>query len=340
MMKRRLQLALAIVAVTQMILATRSDAVTVGFEDFDGGQVNLVSSSVTSLDGGNGDWFGVASIGSWPQAAGPPFSIADDSVADVSGNGIFADDTEGLFGQNRAPDDSFFALSDTREWTDPEQRTASWTFDISGFSGLELSIDMGAQANDNFGGFGPDTEVTFTYQIDGGPIRTAFTVKPNANFGTYSYRAMDIGTIPPIGDVGPLEASGDNPVTKTLADTGSPDSNTFLNKTPGAGTGAGLMDAFSTALNGTGSQLVLTMTANVPNEAMAFDNIRISGVPEPSSVALLGMGAAMCFGADRFRGRRPVAPCSCRDHGECRRSTGVRSWLRQERSTANRCRTR
>ncbi len=311
-MMRYFQLAFAIVVMAQVPMAAQSRANTLAFEDFDGGQVNLISSSVTNLDGGIGDFFGVASLGAWPQAdSGPSFSIADDSVADVSGDGVFAGDTEGLFGQNRAPGDHFFALSDTREWA-PAELTASWTFDISGASHLELSIDMGAQANANFGGFDPEAEVTFTYQIDGGPVFTAFFVSPNPDFGNYSYRAMDVEAIPPVGSAGPLEATGDNPVTKTLADTGLLDSNTFLNKTPAAGIGAGLMDTFSTTLNGTGSQLVLTMTAHMPNEAMAFDNIRITGVPEPGTVALIGMGATVCFAADRCRKRRGVATCAPR----------------------------
>lgn len=289
-----------------MSLAARFQAVTVAFEDFDGGHVNRISSSVTNLDGGTGDWFGVANIGAWPQMSGPPFSIVDDSVANMSSGGVFAGDTEGLFGQHRDPDDNFFALADTREW-DQAQRTASWTFDISGSTGLELCVDLGAQANDNFDGFGPDTEITFTYQIDGGPVRTAFSVKPNANFGAYRYRAMDVGAVPPIGLNGPLEATGDNPVTKTLADTGLPDSNTFLNKTPAAGAGAGLMDTFSTTLEGTGSQLTVTMTAHLPNEMMAFDNIRIKGIPEPSTILLSGLGAAVCLGTRRSR--RPASDC-------------------------------
>jgi hypothetical protein len=287
------------------LVAAPSNAALVGREDFDGGAVNLISSSVTNLDGGSGDWFGVANIGAWPQQpAGPPFSLVDDSVANVSGGGVFPGDTEGLVGQNRDPDDDFFALSDTREWS-PAQRTASWTFDIAGFSDLKLSVDLGAQANSASNGFGTATSIIFSYSIDGGPTSTAFSIAPEPNFGTFAYRPMDSTTVPPVGANGPLEASGDNPVNKTLADTGAVSADTFLNKTPAAGAGAGLMDSFATALNGAGSQLTLLMTADVPFEAAGFDNITITGVPEPTSM-LLWVLASIAMGATcRSRSPRP-----------------------------------
>ena len=121
---------------------------------------------------------------------------------------------------------------------------------------------------------------------------------------------MDSGLAEDVGANGPLQATGPNPVTKFLAENGLPaflfDENgflvpeTFLDKTPPSGPGAGLMDTFTTALVGTGSQLTLTMTANLDFEAMGFDNIKITGVPEPGTAVLLLMGLA----AMRFR-RRP-----------------------------------
>jgi hypothetical protein len=73
-----------------------------------------------------------------------------------------------------------------------------------------------------------------------------------------------------------LVVNGPNGVLKRLAENGSVASNTFLDKAPAAGPGAGKLDTFTTSLSGSGSTLVLTMVADVPFEAMAFDNIRIT----------------------------------------------------------------
>ena len=283
---------------------SNAGAAVVAREDFDGGAVNLISGfdpSTDNLDGGGGDWFGVGNLGAWPQGTPPgvPFSLTDDSVADVAGNGTgspFPTDTEGVFGQNRSKTDDFFGISDTRDFEAAGQPSASWTFDISGFSDLELSIDLGAQANDSFDGFPTSALIDFIYQIDGGPTEVAFVLIPTGTPDGFSYRAMDSGAVPAVGTNGPLLASGTNPVAKILADTGLVAPDTSLNKTPASGPGAGLMDTFTTAINGTGSQLVLTMTADLDFEAMAFDNIVITGVPEPASIVLLslGLGAVLC----------------------------------------------
>lgn len=58
-------------------------------------------------------------------------------------------------------------------------------------------------------------------------------------------------------------ALGDNPVTKLLAETGAAAGDTFRDKTPAVGASAGELDVFGTALNGTGSTLVLTLTADL-----------------------------------------------------------------------------
>ncbi|QDU75851.1 Serralysin C precursor [Bremerella volcania] len=245
----------------------------VATEDFDGNQTNLITGfdpSTDNLDGGGGDFFGVGNTGNWPQADGVPFSLADDSVVDISGGGVFAGDDEGVFGQNRDANDDFFGLADTREWGTP---SASWQFDVSNFENLELSIDLGGISDADFGGFNATTSVVFTAQIDGGATQTAFEIV--AVNGTFVTRPMDSGMASGGGRL--LEVSGDNSVEKTLADTGAAAADTFLDKTPASGSGAGEMDTFTTALNGTGSILTLTMTADVPFEAMAFDNIVVTG---------------------------------------------------------------
>ena len=47
--------------------------------------------------------------------------------------------------------------------------SATWTFDVSGATGLVLSIDMGAM-----GDFESSDTFEWTYSIDGGPTLTAF----------------------------------------------------------------------------------------------------------------------------------------------------------------------
>ncbi|MGD8406305.1 MAG: hypothetical protein PVJ21_21800, partial [Anaerolineales bacterium] len=75
----------------------------IGFEDFDGGAINLSSTSnVYDYDAGGGslgDVFGRVSA-FFGGGTGMPFDVADDTVADVSGGGVYPSDTLGLAGQN------------------------------------------------------------------------------------------------------------------------------------------------------------------------------------------------------------------------------------------------
>jgi hypothetical protein len=253
-----------------------ANAIVVAKQDFDGGDINLISSSVTNLDGAAGDFFGVGNRNAWPQgfpSPGMPFSLADDSVVGVSNGGApLASDTEGIFGQNSDFDNDFFALSDTREWT-ADQLVATWTFDITGYSNLSVAIDMGGITNASAGGYTTDTDITFTASIDAGPEQMVFNVDPVDNTSGYLTRLMDVGTQSGGGRL--LTVGGDQVVTKLLAETGLPATDTFFDKTPASGAGAGLMDTFRSAIDGAGTTLVITMRASVPFEAAAFDNIVI-----------------------------------------------------------------
>ena len=247
------------------------------FEDIDGGEVNLVSDTVVNLDGGAGDFIGVGSRNAWPQgfpSPGLPFSLADDSVFGVSNGGApFPTDVEGIFGQNSDFNNDYFALSDTREWT-AAQRTATWTFNIDGILNPQLSIDMGGISDAASGGYSTVTDLKFMAQIDGQTMFTAFDLDAIARPVGFATRPMDDGDASGGGRV--LLVNGPNGVIKRRAEDGSVDSNTILDKSPAAGPGAGRMDTYTTSLIGSGSVLTLTMVADVPFEAVAFDNILIS----------------------------------------------------------------
>jgi hypothetical protein len=265
-----------ITAVLMLSFAAAAQAVTIAAEDFDGGDLNLTSSSVPALDGGGGDWFGVGNRNAWPQgfpSPGVPFSLADDTVVGYSGAAPFAGDLEGVFGENSDFDNNYFGISDSDEFG--AGQTASWTFDISGAANLSVRIDMGGVSDASFDGFSLATDVVFTASIDGGGAQVLFDLDAVDNVFGFLTRPMDIGTISGGGRL--LVVSGDNAVSKLLAEDGTGAANTFLDKTPPSGAGAGQMDTFVTALDGTGSELVITLTADFPFEAMAFDNIVIDG---------------------------------------------------------------
>ena len=282
-------------------------AAQVALVDFDGGAINLVSGfdpATGNLDEGGGDFFGVGSIGAWPQEAGIPFSLADDSVIGLGSRDpgdAFAADTEATFGQAAPVENNFFAISDTRDSASAlgAPPTASWTFDISGASNLVLAIDMGGLADgDSFGGWGAQT-VSIDYSIDGGATTSAFALASTSEVGDFVYRAMDGGAVPATGNA--MLVSGTNAVTKLLAEDGSAAGNTFLNKSPADGPGAGSLDTFTTSIDGTGSSLVLTLTADVPFEAMAIDNIQISAIPEPTTGWMMGFALIPLFALRRRR---------------------------------------
>jgi hypothetical protein len=289
-MKRMMMATLAVA-----LVATTARAGAVAGEDFDGGAFNLISSTVPALDGGPGDWFGVGSRNGWPQGfptPGVPFSLMDDSVADVSGGGAFAGDLEGIYGMNSDFDNNFFAMSDSDEFG--SDQTASWTFDISGASNLGISIGFGGVSDESFGGYSGDTSIMFSAQVDGGTSQLLFDINPVTDSG-FATRPMDGGAASGGGSV--LQVTGDATVTKILADTGLAAGDTFVDKTPASGAGAGELDNFLTSIDGTGSELVVTLTANLPFEAFAFDNIVIT--PEPTTIGLLALGGA--FGLLRRR---------------------------------------
>ncbi len=249
----------------------------VGSQDFDGGETGLIAGFdpvSDNLDGGPGDFFGVGSRNAWPQgfpSPGVPFSLGDDTVVNYSGGGLSGSDDEGVFGQNSDFDNDYFAISDSDEFG--AGQIASWSFNIQHYNNLKLSVDLAGISDADFGGYSAGSGGEFTAQIDGGPVQSALSLE--AVVAAFTTRPMDDGD--PSGGGRVLEASGDNPVTKFAVDTGLAVGDTYLDKSPASGSGAGGLDTFSTAITGTGSVLTLTFIADMPFEAFAFDNILIEG---------------------------------------------------------------
>lgn len=243
-------------------------------EDFDGGATNLTAGfnpATDNQDIGPGDFFGVGSVNGWPQGAGVPFAIADDSVVGVSGSPFAADD-EGIIGQNFDFDNDFFALSDSNSLG--AGQTASWTFDVAGFENLTVDIDIASRI-DGDAPYGAGAFLTFTAQLDAGPVQTLFDFNPTANgLAAGSFRAMDSGTNEDPQNL--LVATGDATITKGFADGGSSTAaaDLYLDKTVVAD---GSVDTFSTPIAGTGGSLTITLTVKLPNDGAIFDNIVING---------------------------------------------------------------
>jgi len=161
-----------------MSMTMMAGSTTVAFDLVGSTSQNLTSFAVTTSGGADpdtwspGDWFGVASYGAWPQGAGVPFGLADDSVEDISGAGVSASDQQGIIDGTTASTDRFFSGVDMVNASNAGGTgTATWVFDISGFENLMLSIDMAAMgdfesSNDSY---------VWSYSIDGGAFTDIFT---------------------------------------------------------------------------------------------------------------------------------------------------------------------
>ncbi len=113
-----------------------------------------------------------------------PFAVLDDSLV------IFPGDTQGIIKDGNL--DEFFGIVDTINPQNPSGPvSATWEFDVSGATGLVLSIDMGAM-----GDFESSDSFEWTYSIDGSPELTAFssTVDEAGSF-TYTLEDGDMFTL-------------------------------------------------------------------------------------------------------------------------------------------------
>ncbi len=255
------------------LLEDRLAPAVVGFEDFDGGAVNLLSTTnvfdyqggtlISGADGGSsGDVFG--RVDGRSGGTGMPFDVADDTVADVSGartGSAFPADTLGLAGQNTS---AFFALNDMDGSGVNGNTNATWRFDISRASSLtNIQIDIGA-----IGDFEASSSDGFTIEarIDSGTFQTIFDATTDES-ASKTYRALDDGSTPTLDD--PLQLFID----------GSSTAVGYLDKSDPT---TGDFDAYiSTLLAGqSGSTLDIRISWDgTPSggEPMGIDNIVIQG---------------------------------------------------------------
>ena len=168
-------------------------------------------------------------------SASIPFSIADDSLS------IFPADSLGIIKEGNT--DVFFGVTDTQNPDNSGPVSATWVFNVSGASGLGLSIDMGAM-----GDFESTDYFDWTYSVDGGPELTAFSsTVDEAVAHTYT-----------------LEGGGSFTLNDPMLVQGTILSNDLA--------------TFSTSLFGEGSALTVTLTAQTDggSEAFAFQNLIVT----------------------------------------------------------------
>ena len=274
------------------LIVTASPSVladVIGFEDFDGGAINL-NGTVNVFDfgaggGSGGDVFGRVSPFNGGAGTGGPFDVWDDSVVDSSGGGVFPGDGRGLAGVGAT---AFFAMNDMDGTGMPQVMTeAIWSFDISSAVGGITSIDMDIAAMGDFEAASLDGFLVEA-QIDGGGYVPIFAGIVDED-AVQAYRLMDDGTVP-FDSNDPLELHIDGAPTGAFLDRG--------------GTGTGVFDTYSSfaVADEVGNTLDIRISwqgSPSGSEPMGFDNFTINGViPAPAGFALL---AAAGFIARRRR---------------------------------------
>jgi hypothetical protein len=159
--------------------------------------------------------------------------------------------------------DSFFGIVDTTngDLSDGEV-TGLFTFDISGATLplSEISIDFAAM-----GDFESSDLLQIGYSIDGGAFTEIFSSSVDED-ATKDYTMED-------GDVVTVE--------DPLSINGVEQGNSF--------------QTVSASISGSGNQLALQVFAdtNGGSEAIGFDNITITAIPEPSSLLMLSCVAGL-----------------------------------------------
>lgn len=241
-------------AAAMLAIAGAANAVPnicIGGDDFDGG-LSYLSRSITPDNS--------ATNGAFPSSIFDVWGITNRTV-----NFDFADDSAGSF-----PPDTFGVLKTAKtdnvfgaeDLINPDNAagtaSATWTFDISGYTGLMIQADFAAMgdfeaSNDSF---------VFSVSIDGGSFFDVFVSSVREDLDNYSY-FLESGTEVMVSD--PLAMNG-----------------TVLNND---------FQTLIANIAGTGSVLTLRLTGSADGggEVFIFDNLQIKGIPAPGAAALMGL---------------------------------------------------
>ena len=159
---------------------------------------------------------------------------------------IFPADSLGIIGEGNT--DVFFGVTDTVNGDNSGPVSATWVFDVAGAGPLQLSIDMGAM-----GDFEANDVFTWTYSFDGGAAETAFASTVDED-GAHTYT---------------LEGGASFTLSDPMLVNGTVLSNELA--------------TFTAGLNGSGSELTITLTASTDggSEAFAFQNLVLAVGSEP-----------------------------------------------------------
>jgi len=244
----------AAVALVAALMTSGAFADVIAGDDFDGGLpfLTFTQTPAPGAFSSAGDGFETYQVGVSPSI---PYTLVDDS------NSTYPADTLGII-DSATKFDAWFGAVDLNNGDNPDGTgIAEWTFDVAGYIGLAVTIDMGAMGDFEAGGDVYD----WTYSIDGGTTMPLFTSSIDED-GMQSY-TMAGGAVVDLDD--PMLMNG-----------------TLLTNN---------LETFAADVTGTGSVLTLTLNAmgDGGSEGYAFDNIVVTGVPEPGALALLVIGSLL-----------------------------------------------
>ncbi|KZL05007.1 Endonuclease/Exonuclease/phosphatase family protein [Pseudovibrio axinellae] len=167
-----------------------------------------------------------------------PFALLDDTTT-------YPDDNVGVIDSSTNTDE-FFGMADTVNGDNVDPLVASWRFDISDYSNISLSLDVGAM-----GDFESDDIVSIRYSIDGGEEQVL-----------YSFTSDD-----------------DASKTYTLASGKTVDIDDPMVETSSGLVLSNELQTLVANLEGTGSELTIIVegTANGSDEAFVLQNMQLEG---------------------------------------------------------------
>jgi hypothetical protein len=187
------------------------------------------------------DGFGRFQVG---VSASIPNNLMDDSTA------TNPNDTRGIINRS-AESDGWFGMADTLNTQNPSgDVTASWTFDVSGASALEVSIDMGAMGN-----FEASDVFNWSFSLDGAPFAPLFTsLVAEGGIGVYTLADGDVFSL-----ADPLHMQIAGGPTVPLSN---------------------VLQTLTASITGIGDLLTIRFDGNTNgnDEAYAFDDIIVTGL--------------------------------------------------------------